>query len=113
MVPWVSLAGLLGFGLLAYAQVGHWPLYSRPDPKDVSLAGLQIGGGLTLLVFLSALVSLIAMAAISFFTLCTVAERRSLVHPSSSRALYLFGIGGLGLYVFLLTLGAHMNWLMD
>jgi hypothetical protein len=32
---------LFGFAALAYAKVGHWPLYARPDPKELRLPFLH------------------------------------------------------------------------
>lgn len=34
-IPLGGYALLICFAALAYVQVGHWPVYGRPDPKDV------------------------------------------------------------------------------
>lgn len=116
LVPWFGLAVLLLFGVMAYAQVGHWPLYGRPDPKYVVLPGteLQVGGWLVLLVFLSAPASLIAGVVVALYAFCEIAEcGGSLVHERTSRALMAVGVCGAGLYVFLFALGLHASWLLD
>jgi hypothetical protein len=38
LVPMAGFGFLTLFALLAYIQVGHWPMYARPDPKDVGPA---------------------------------------------------------------------------
>ena len=117
MIPWLSLGLLLAFAGLAYWQVGHWPMYGRPDPKDVVVPfapQLRIGGFMTLLVALSTLASLVAALTVALYTACEVAESSgSMVTPNASRALVAFSVCGCGLYVFLLALAAHMNWLLD
>jgi|SRR5581483_1512030 len=54
------------FAWLAYRQVGHWPVYSRPDPSDVGVFHPRDGIGhalLILIVWLAIPASLIAFAA--------------------------------------------------
>ena len=117
MIPWFSLALLLLFGAMAYAQVGHWPLHGRPDPKDVALAfvpGVRIGGPMLLLIFLSVPTSLIAGVIVGLYAFCEIVEcRGSLVQERSSQALTAVGVCGAGLYAFIFALGLHANWLLD
>src|SRR3954468_19520138 len=97
-MPWFSLGLLLAFAALAYLQVGHWPLYNRPDPKDVALGfapGARIGGVFVLLIFLSVPASVIAVVVVSFFLLCRLAENGwSLTDKTSSSALITFSSSG-------------------
>src|ERR1041385_8391718 len=62
-VPVASYACLLGFATLAYFKVGHWPLYNRPDPKELRFPFLYgasvLAYPLTVLAILSGMIDLI------------------------------------------------------
>lgn len=96
---------------LAYAEVGHWPVYSQPDPKDVGFAlpsGVRIGA---ILRFLLPLIA-VPLAFLAVVIVCWTAVE-DLLSTRSARSLLHAAIcvGGFGLLLHLL--GSLSAWLMD
>ena len=62
---WLPLAAFLAlmlFAVLAWREVGHWPFYASPDPKDQHLPALHAVALLAIpLGTISALVGVIAL----------------------------------------------------
>jgi hypothetical protein len=71
LVPFAGFCLLTFFALLAYLQVGHWPLYARPDPKDVGPGSL--GELMGVMVF-----SFVFTAPVAFVVICGFRGRREI-----------------------------------
>ncbi len=99
-IPAVSYVCLLSFATLAYFKVGHWPLYSQPDPKELRLPVLH---GAALLAY-----PLTAMAIAAGFFGLIVAPHCWRRHQA---AVLLFGAIAWGLSIRLT--GGLIPWLID
>src|SRR5687767_6520011 len=115
-LPLLSFGVLMFFGFLAYLQVGHWPQYSRPDPKELALGGVPLGGVMFLGIILAILGTIISAGATAFHTLLVllsdlVDARREL--DNYLRILGRLGFSLLGFALFWTQLGSMMSWLMD
>ncbi len=107
------------FVWLAYRDVGHWPLPSQPDPKDVGFEvsdGVRIGAILRfLLPIIAAPLSIVAMLGVC---LSTVSD---LVDSKAGAAFRFIAIRGVcqtavslvGVLLFWHFLGTLLNWLAD
>jgi len=58
LVPWLHIAASLLFVARAYASLGHWPSYNRPDPKTL---GFVVHHSMVWLTLIPALYSPIAV----------------------------------------------------
>ncbi|HUR57225.1 MAG TPA: hypothetical protein VM029_05925 [Opitutaceae bacterium] len=100
LIPLAAFAALFGFAALAYAKVGHWPLYSRPDPSELRLPLLYAAA---LLSFPAVLFS----GGIAFISLAVRPDRWRRSHL----AILLVGAAAWSSSVPLLD--GLMNWLLD
>jgi hypothetical protein len=63
-IPVIMLLLLFGFATIAWKQVGHWPHYGSPDPKDLNLPFLHLAAMLSLPVgMVSVLACLVVVIA--------------------------------------------------
>lgn len=115
LIPWISVILFLGFAGIAARQVGHWPLYSRPDPKQVEILGLRVGAfGEPLVYFmLLALLSCVATAGVLWHTTGQIVQSRSLVSPVASKALFYLALCWTGVLLLVVALHSNLNWLAD
>src|SRR5690242_16931089 len=103
----VSLVPLIGFGfltlfaLLAYLQVGHWPMYARPDPKAV-------GPGLTGELMRLIVVGFVLAAPVALGITCGFRGRQEVGWRAWHLPVLL-----LGCFLFFIQLARLAVWLMD
>ncbi len=102
---------------LAYFQVGHWPQYSQPDPKEIGLeviGGVRVGEILRILVLFAVPTCIVAVAALIISVLNDFLDsRRALRRQIAMRGLRQIGISVVGIVLFYPVLGSLANWLMD
>jgi len=114
--PFGCLGALLLLGGIAYLQVGHWPLYARPDPKDLALFGLRLGLLPWLIVAVAALGTVCAGGIMGMVLLLETlgdamdgkwnfeSQKRVLAHGITCAS---------GFILFWAQLGSMLNWLAD
>ena len=115
LIPWVSILVFFAFAGLAAQQVGHWPLYSRPDPKQVEILSFRVGliGEPVVFFFLLVLISAVAGLRLLWDALMEVVDSRSVVSPAASRALTKLSACLAGCMALYLALEANATWLVD
>jgi hypothetical protein len=114
-VPLAGYAVLMAFVFVAYLQVGHWPTYSNPDPKDVMLGHFPVGAYLpgVLLLFVAPTVP-IGTLMVLIHAIDEIAQRGgALARPLAMRLIVRTGTCVAVCIVFLLQLGGLVNWLLD
>lgn len=114
-LPLLSFIVLVGVGLLAYAQVGHWPHYNSPDPKQLALGGIHLGGIAFAAIFLGAIASLAGMGGVGYHLLLVAATAAAEWRPPQLN-LRMFGRTALattGFAAFWCQFGFMLNWLLD
>jgi hypothetical protein len=99
-IPLIVFLMLFGYAAIAWAQVGHWPRYSQPDPKQLGLPILHLGA---LLAYPLALVSVPACLLL-VVVLWEDLRRRDIV---------VFTIGAAAWAFFLPLTGPLLGWLLD
>ncbi len=99
-IPLITVLTLIGFAAIAWTQVGHWPHYANPDPKDLRLP----------LLHAAALLSLpIGFVSIPACFLVVIAMWDSL----KWRDIIAFTVGA-ALWAFILPLTRHLfEWMID
>ena len=117
-VPLLCFGVLMLFVGIAYQQVGHWPVYSRPDPKDVGfeiVPGLRLGEVLRVLVpLVGGALSVIAVIGVGLSTLNDLAEcNRSSGRQIAIRGFSQVAVSIFGLLLFWHVLGTLLEWLVD
>ncbi len=117
-VPLLCVSAMMIFVALAYAEVGHWPVYSQPDPKDVGFAlpsGVRIGAILQFLIPLIAVpLAFIAVVIVCWTTVDEIISSKSALRwRKSVRGILqvVVCVGGFGLLLHLLS--SLSVWLMD
>lgn len=115
-VPLAAYGMLMGFAWRAYLQVGHWPYYSHPDPKDVGLFRPDdgFGVGFVILIHLMVPVSLCAAIVVSGNVIKDVVTAgrtragRQILQRCAQLVVCLFGLA-----LFLAEFQRHQDWLAD
>lgn len=114
LFPWATVTLILAFAGMAWWQVGHWPYYSHPDPKDVVVSGAEVGFVMWILIAVSLLASLVGAIGIVVYHLCVLAKQGwSVSTASNRRALKDLAYYGFGLLCAFLVLGRNIGWLVD
>jgi hypothetical protein len=108
---------LILFGSVVFAQFGHWPSYSNPDPQTLTILGVQVGGLMCLTVlFVAVPVALVAPAVLGFTTvldlLCNLFDGHWQLQ-NQKRRLIQVGVTVLGSSLFWPECARMLNWLMD
>jgi hypothetical protein len=115
-LPLAWYAALLAFAWMASRQVGHWPHYGAPDPKDVWLIAPNDGFGrvMQIAMFLGAPGTIAAAVALGFFTLrALLAERWTPGWRLTGNLASQIVVCALGLALFFAELGKLRMWLAD
>jgi hypothetical protein len=105
-LPWLHLGAFALFVVRAYASLGHWPSYGRPDPKDL---GFVVHHAIVWLSLLPA-----AYSAIVFLP-ASIALRRTLWIRQGFRSAALIYVAGtlLTWIVWGTDLGGLSEWFAD
>jgi hypothetical protein len=99
-VPLITCLVVVGFAAMAWHRVGHWPVYGRPDPKDLNLPWLH---GAALISFP------LAVVAIPLSLFVVICDYRSL----ERRDVVVFTAGTAGWAFLFPTMGKLFEWLID
>jgi len=118
-IPVLCFAALMFFVWLAYREVGHWPVYSRPDPKDVGFevaVGVRLGEILRfLLPLIAAPLSVVATIGVCLSTLNDLVDskRGASFRRVAIRGICQITLSVVGLLLFWHVLGTLLDWLID
>lgn len=87
-ICWLLL--FLTFLVRAYFQIGHWPSYDNPDPKDL---GFDLHYGLVFFGFVLAILSPFIWIPLSFILFFIKGNRKILINVIAYVAGYILMIG--------------------
>lgn len=114
LLPWVSVVTILLLAAMAWAQLGHWPYYSHPDPQDVAIAGFEIGRYILLVAWVSLFASVLAVAGVAGSCLYVLLKRRPAYDaPTKRHVLGSAARYALGLVCLTAVLRWNFSWLAD
>jgi hypothetical protein len=113
-VPLAGYAMLMAFVFVAYLQVGHWPTYSNPDPKDVMIGHFRVGAYVPGFLLLVAAMVPVGTLMVLLHAMDEFAQARGRLPRRFALRLIVRTVACVAVCsVFLVQLGGLVNWLLD
>lgn len=113
VLPWIVLAAFMAFAALASVQVGHWPMYSRPDPKDVEVFGLRAGLFGEPVFYFGLLAAISAVAGLVLVVRAAAFVVRARKFGAIGEVVLPVSVWACGLWLLFVAIKVNENWLMD
>ncbi|MES2696297.1 MAG: hypothetical protein V4773_22690 [Verrucomicrobiota bacterium] len=115
-LPLLSYGFLMAFVGLAYLEVGHWPRYSQPDPKNVGMflsTAVPLGAALwSILFFVAVPLAFFGVLAVGVSAVGDAVNARPR-RWNVKRVVVQLAVSCAALALFMVQLGGLMGWLMD
>ncbi|MDQ8205810.1 hypothetical protein [Pelagicoccus sp. SDUM812003] len=109
-IPLVGYFIILCFAFVAMTQIGHWPYYSHPDPKEL---GMPIWLGASAVGFLaSALGAILIPAILGIASLVQWKQNKEKKEFTLVLAFSIYVVG-MALWIGDFSMGAFSSWILD